>query len=104
MTNTTFVKAIKKNHENKRLIKYLYAGLMRPHKGVHHLIKDFVKLINSVDTSEKIPVLFLCGEAKTKEEKEFKKNMRNNWERDMENHHACFYSCHSVIFFSLNQL
>jgi glycosyltransferase involved in cell wall biosynthesis len=66
---------LEKNHENKRLIKYLYAGLMRPHKGVHHLIKDFVKLINSVDTSEKIPVLFLCGEAKTKEEKEFKKTL-----------------------------
>lgn len=62
-------------HENKRLIKYLYAGLIRPHKGVHHLINDFVKLIKTVSTNEKVPILFLCGEAKTKEEKEFKKTL-----------------------------
>jgi len=46
---------------------FLYAGLFRPHKGIHHLVYAFSRLLK--DSSEIIkPVLLICGAGKTPEE------------------------------------
>ena len=50
---------------------FLYAGLLRPHKGVHHLIYAFERLLKSNPLST-TPVLFLCGSAKTEPEEKFR--------------------------------
>lgn len=50
---------------------FLYAGLLRPHKGVHHLIYAFERLLQSNELTT-TPVLFLCGAAKTPAEEKFR--------------------------------
>jgi glycosyltransferase involved in cell wall biosynthesis len=50
---------------------FLYAGLLRPHKGVHHLIYAFERLLESKALTT-TPVLFLCGAAKTAAEEKFR--------------------------------
>lgn len=50
---------------------FLYAGLLRPHKGVHHLIDAFNQLIKNEDLKTK-PILFLCGAAKTESEESYR--------------------------------
>jgi glycosyltransferase involved in cell wall biosynthesis len=50
---------------------FLYAGLLRPNKGVHHLIYAFERLLQSNDSTT-TPVLFLCGAAKTPAEEKFR--------------------------------
>jgi glycosyltransferase involved in cell wall biosynthesis len=53
---------------------FLYAGLLRPHKGVHHLIYAFERLLQSNQSTIR-PVLFLCGEAKTPAEVKFRDSL-----------------------------
>jgi glycosyltransferase involved in cell wall biosynthesis len=50
---------------------FLYAGLLRPHKGIHHLIYAFERLLKNNPLSI-TPVLFLCGSAKTPSEEKFR--------------------------------
>jgi glycosyltransferase involved in cell wall biosynthesis len=50
---------------------FLYAGLLRPHKGIHHLIYAFERLLKFNPLSI-TPVLFLCGSAKTEPEEKFR--------------------------------
>lgn len=56
---------------SKEVRKFLYAGLLRPHKGVHHLIFAFKHLVKNKSLKIK-PVLFLCGAAKTPSEEAFR--------------------------------
>lgn len=60
--------------------KFLYAGLMRPHKGVHHLIKSFVAFLKATPQSN--AVLFLCGAAKTEAEEGFRDYLKNYCEEN----------------------
>ena len=50
---------------------FLYAGLLRPHKGIHHLIYAFERLLKDNPLSI-TPILFLCGSAKTPAEEKFR--------------------------------
>lgn len=50
---------------------FLYAGLLRPHKGIHHLIYAFEQLLKFNPLSI-TPILFLCGSAKTEPEEKFR--------------------------------
>jgi glycosyltransferase involved in cell wall biosynthesis len=50
---------------------FLYAGLLRPHKGVHHLIEAFNQLVKNEIIKTK-PILFLCGAAKTQSEESYR--------------------------------
>lgn len=62
--------------QSNQMVKFLFAGLLRPHKGVHHLIYAFAQLVK-VHTSEIKPVLFLCGAAKTTSEEIFRDQLIN---------------------------
>jgi glycosyltransferase involved in cell wall biosynthesis len=50
---------------------FLYAGLLRPQKGIHHLIYAFERLLKSNPLTI-TPVLFLCGSAKTPAEEKIR--------------------------------
>jgi glycosyltransferase involved in cell wall biosynthesis len=54
--------------------KLLFAGLIRPQKGVHHLIYA-MKAVKDAFTPEQMPVLFLLGNPKTKPEENFKDHL-----------------------------
>jgi glycosyltransferase involved in cell wall biosynthesis len=49
--------------EGKHAANFLYAGLLRPHKGLHHLVPAFARLVKD-NKSGKKPILFICGAAK----------------------------------------
>lgn len=49
--------------KGKNAVNFLYAGLIRPHKGLHHLVPAFARLVKD-NKSNKKPVLFICGAAK----------------------------------------
>jgi glycosyltransferase involved in cell wall biosynthesis len=51
--------------------KLLYAGLIRPQKGVHHLIRA-MKYLKANLNDNQMPVLFLLGEPKNESEVKFK--------------------------------
>ncbi|SEO26869.1 Glycosyltransferase involved in cell wall bisynthesis [Mucilaginibacter gossypiicola] len=52
-------------------VKFLYVGLLRPHKGLHHLIHAFAKL--KKERPDQDFVLYVLGAAKTQAEENFKK-------------------------------
>ena len=58
------------NEELKGKIKVLYVGLLRPHKGLHHLIHALAKFKKEHPQQEF--VLFIIGAAKTPAEENFK--------------------------------
>lgn len=62
------------NQDVKRL-KMLFAGLIRPHKGVHHLINSMIKLKNTVSAHE-MPVLFILGNPKNEIETKFMQHLK----------------------------
>lgn len=58
---------------NKTL--FLYAGLFKPHKGIHHLIYAFSRLVKD-STKPTEPVLLICGAGKTPEEKNMMESLK----------------------------
>jgi len=58
-----------RNNGNKT--KLLYAGLIRPQKGVHHLIYAMKTIADAISKAE-MPVLFILGEPKNDAESKFK--------------------------------
>lgn len=54
--------------------KLLYGGLIRPHKGIHHLINAFSAILES--SSDKNMHLFLLGEPKTEWEQRYLEEMK----------------------------
>jgi glycosyltransferase involved in cell wall biosynthesis len=58
-------------HEDiNKAVKFLYVGLLRPHKGLHHLIYAFAKL--KKERPDQQFVLYILGAAKTPAEENFK--------------------------------
>ena len=59
---------------NNRTVNFLYAGLIRPHKGLHHLLPAFARLVKNNSTGSK-PMLFICGAAKLPAEIAYRDNL-----------------------------
>jgi len=55
--------------------KILYAGLIRPQKGVHHLVEAFGTVVKK--GNGKIPHLFILGEPKTDDEKKYRETLQS---------------------------
>lgn len=64
------------NNENLNRKKLLYAGLIKPHKGVHHLIYAFKYLKDNLKEKE-MPVLFLLGSPKNDPERRFLNELKH---------------------------
>lgn len=56
---------------DKKVVNFLYAGLLRPHKGLHHLVPAFTHMVKDNKTGQK-PVLFICGAAKLPAEQAYR--------------------------------
>ena len=56
--------------------KILYAGLIKPQKGVHHIIYSLEKLKNKIPES-KMPIVFILGEPKSELEIKFKLSLKS---------------------------
>jgi glycosyltransferase involved in cell wall biosynthesis len=53
-------------------LTFFYAGAIRPHKGLHHIVRAFSVILNELKSENKSALLFISGMAKSPEEINFK--------------------------------
>ncbi|HEX8023204.1 glycosyltransferase [Mucilaginibacter sp.] len=70
-----------RQEENGDRTKLLYAGLIRPQKGVHHLVTAIKDLKDNISETE-MPVLFILGNPKNEAEDGFKKYLETFIEKN----------------------
>lgn len=62
-----------KTGNERDIVRFLYVGAIRPHKGLHHIIHAFKTINDELAATSTKAVLFISGEAKSNEEIAFKK-------------------------------
>lgn len=73
------------NKNNRAVL--LYAGLMKPQKGVHHLIYALSKLKNVMPEKD-LPILFMLGESKTEAEHNYIQNLQQFLQENNVSHYV----------------